>query len=431
MGGHSGHSSEEHHGYKGKGVARYKYGYDVKGGYKGGDFGHQESRNGDLTRGSYYTDLPDGRRIHVKYYVNGYSGFVADVRYEGKAKYDSSGYHDDSHEAINNYVSSSGSDERVFGGIVGSISHEGSDEGSSSSSYTGYTGGGVGHDFSTSDSHEIPQVFSAAGPSGGFDYADAVHHEDSDEGAFRTPLTRGFNRGRGNDDSDEGAFRTPPRGGFNRGRGNDDSDEGNFYTPPRGGFSRGRDNDDSDEGVTYNNLNFGNSGHDDSDERFPLTIPTAGGSFRGRGDGSDSDERFPLVRPNVGLGYRGSNQVANVGSGYRAPNNIGSTYAAPATGYGFGGSIRGRGHDDSDEDVFFSRNSVGNSLKGYYRDNSNEGLTFALSNINSLGHVNSNHLFGHHPQDSNEGFTFSRSRGGGLTGYSRTHLGFRPNMPGY
>lgn len=51
------------------------------------DFGAEESRKGDYTDGSYFVVLPDGRRQIVKYYVDGYSGYVADVKYEGEAKY--------------------------------------------------------------------------------------------------------------------------------------------------------------------------------------------------------------------------------------------------------------------------------------------------------------------------------------------------------
>lgn len=50
------------------------------------DFGHQKSRDGENTRGSYYVRLPDGRLQKVTYYVDGDSGFVAEVSYEGEAR---------------------------------------------------------------------------------------------------------------------------------------------------------------------------------------------------------------------------------------------------------------------------------------------------------------------------------------------------------
>ncbi len=51
------------------------------------DFGATENRKGDYTDGYYYVVLPDGRKQIVNYYVDGYSGYVAEVKYEGEAKY--------------------------------------------------------------------------------------------------------------------------------------------------------------------------------------------------------------------------------------------------------------------------------------------------------------------------------------------------------
>ena len=63
--------------------------------------GHNEARNGDDTKGSYFVVLPDGRKQTVNYYVNGYSGYVADVSYDGYAKaYDyKPAYHAPSYKA--------------------------------------------------------------------------------------------------------------------------------------------------------------------------------------------------------------------------------------------------------------------------------------------------------------------------------------------
>merc|ERR1739838_16115 len=76
--------SEEELGY---GPAKYDFDWSVKDEYSGNDFGQEESRDGDRTEGSYYVNLPDGRLQKVAYYVEGDSGFVAEVTYEGAAQY--------------------------------------------------------------------------------------------------------------------------------------------------------------------------------------------------------------------------------------------------------------------------------------------------------------------------------------------------------
>ena len=69
----------------------YAYDYAVKDDYSGVDFGHNENRDGYATSGSYYVALPDGRLQKVTYTVNGDSGYVATVSYEGEAQYPAAG----------------------------------------------------------------------------------------------------------------------------------------------------------------------------------------------------------------------------------------------------------------------------------------------------------------------------------------------------
>ncbi|XP_069956332.1 uncharacterized protein [Cherax quadricarinatus] len=69
--------------------AKYDFSYAVKDDFNGASFGHQETRNGYDTHGSFYVPLPDGRIQKVTYYVNGDSGYIAEVTYEGKATYPS------------------------------------------------------------------------------------------------------------------------------------------------------------------------------------------------------------------------------------------------------------------------------------------------------------------------------------------------------
>merc|ERR1712001_615282 len=70
-----------------EGPAVYEYGYAVQDDYSKAAFSASENRNGDATTGSYSVALPDGRTQHVKYHVDAYGGYVADVSYEGVAQY--------------------------------------------------------------------------------------------------------------------------------------------------------------------------------------------------------------------------------------------------------------------------------------------------------------------------------------------------------
>ncbi|XP_050729806.1 pro-resilin-like [Eriocheir sinensis] len=67
--------------------AKYEFEWSVKDDSSGNDFGQQEARDGDNTRGSYYVQLPDGRLQKVQYFVDGDSGYQAEVNYEGEARY--------------------------------------------------------------------------------------------------------------------------------------------------------------------------------------------------------------------------------------------------------------------------------------------------------------------------------------------------------
>ena len=66
----------------------YTFGYNVnnKEGYEPQLFTHDENRDGYQTHGEYSVALPDGRIQRVVYRVDGDSGFIADVTYEGEAR---------------------------------------------------------------------------------------------------------------------------------------------------------------------------------------------------------------------------------------------------------------------------------------------------------------------------------------------------------
>eukprot|EP00094_Tigriopus_californicus_P010493 TCALIF_10122-PA protein Name:"Similar to resilin Pro-resilin (Drosophila melanogaster)" AED:0.10 eAED:0.10 QI:0/0/0/0.5/1/1/2/0/92 len=67
----------------------YQYGYAVADDYSGANFAQNENRDNYATNGEYRVALPDGRTQIVSYNVaDAYSGYVADVRYEGEAKYE-------------------------------------------------------------------------------------------------------------------------------------------------------------------------------------------------------------------------------------------------------------------------------------------------------------------------------------------------------
>lgn len=64
----------------------YSFDYNVKDAESYNDFVHSENSDGKVTQGSYRIALPDGRTQIVTYRADE-NGNVADVTYEGYAKY--------------------------------------------------------------------------------------------------------------------------------------------------------------------------------------------------------------------------------------------------------------------------------------------------------------------------------------------------------
>merc|ERR1719229_1591053 len=64
----------------------YQYTYAVKDDYSFSNFNAHEERDGYNAAGGYRVALPDGR-TQIVTYVSGPDGYVADVKYEGEAKY--------------------------------------------------------------------------------------------------------------------------------------------------------------------------------------------------------------------------------------------------------------------------------------------------------------------------------------------------------
>lgn len=64
----------------------FAFGYAVKDEYYN-DYAHDTTSDGKTRTGSYRTLLPDGRVQIVNYKADDY-GYVADVKYDGEAKYD-------------------------------------------------------------------------------------------------------------------------------------------------------------------------------------------------------------------------------------------------------------------------------------------------------------------------------------------------------
>ncbi|XP_047493766.1 pro-resilin-like [Penaeus chinensis] len=68
--------------------AQYSFKWDVNDPPSSNFYGHQEQREDANTQGSYYVQLPDGRRLIVEYYVDA-SGYHPTITFEGEAQYPS------------------------------------------------------------------------------------------------------------------------------------------------------------------------------------------------------------------------------------------------------------------------------------------------------------------------------------------------------
>lgn len=64
----------------------FSFGYAVKDEYYN-DYAHDTTSDGRVRTGTYRTFLPDGRLQIVTYKADA-NGYVADVKYQGEAKYD-------------------------------------------------------------------------------------------------------------------------------------------------------------------------------------------------------------------------------------------------------------------------------------------------------------------------------------------------------
>merc|ERR1711942_104542 len=85
-GGHGGHENYEY--------SPYHYEYKVDDDKEYLHFGQEEEDDGTgNVHGYYHVQLPDGRLQRVDYHVSGYSGYIADVKYDGEAHHPSNAYH--------------------------------------------------------------------------------------------------------------------------------------------------------------------------------------------------------------------------------------------------------------------------------------------------------------------------------------------------
>ncbi|XP_071547107.1 pro-resilin-like [Panulirus ornatus] len=66
--------------------ATYLFQWAVNDAPSGNSYGHSEQRDGDVTQGNYYVQLPDSRLLRVEYIADS-TGYHPVITYEGEAKF--------------------------------------------------------------------------------------------------------------------------------------------------------------------------------------------------------------------------------------------------------------------------------------------------------------------------------------------------------
>ena len=100
QGGHGG-DYEGGHGRDHEGEpSPYHYEYKVHDEKEYLHFGQEEGGDGHgNVQGYYHVQLPDGRLQQVDYHVDGYGGYIADVKYDGEAQHPSGGHIESAHNS--------------------------------------------------------------------------------------------------------------------------------------------------------------------------------------------------------------------------------------------------------------------------------------------------------------------------------------------
>ncbi|XP_037775305.1 cuticle protein 16.5-like [Penaeus monodon] len=65
----------------------FNFAYDVRDEYTGNDYAHKADSDGAVVNGEYRVLLPDGRTQIVTYTADHVAGYLAEVAYEGEARY--------------------------------------------------------------------------------------------------------------------------------------------------------------------------------------------------------------------------------------------------------------------------------------------------------------------------------------------------------